>query len=935
MPPPHPCAYAAGSIERLYGHGFTRFKFITSSHLHAGDRLARSSAPHYDCKDSSQELTPESIEYLQHYGIKHIISLNEFADNPGIKQILKANKISYTPIPTPDFAVPSLADLYKGYKSFAQTTDGATLVWCGFGHGRTGLMITAINLFREAEKLNPGPLTPDYVKTSHVETQAQFKALTKLQDILGPESFEDIYDEAMDVWTKAREAFTGIDLTLSQTQKEKEKAKTAAQDMLSSSVQALQDASVALESHWQICRVLFDRLLQGVARLKAQNIAADPEMMKQLEHIMYMVKWELHNPGQLAPISLQSTIVEKTLRSAVKSLEAPIATDQLVVTPLLLEEQIGQIEEYRGLIKDLYQKLRETVKEHHDDAERMLSEVPNTKALTRLQEIVHLAKGRVAELKTRALAAEDVSVISQCIEETVSGLSEAKRATNALAHAIRFSGGQTTVNFREVRQKLNDMRKNVASMLAHESRQFIKTQLIEKWQYEEEFTQLRKTADEKAKDLSDLGLRSYVRAAYLGEWLKEKATSLNAIKNFLQHPKLSNYNFDVELVLKTSMITWFRGREDLQDALEDERKTIEAEIDITQRSIQAYVTASLMVQKEAAIVSAALDQHVHWHRAGIEMMDWQGQSISQLLDTLQSQVEQEVELGRARKTKELEAAEASEKALQSEEWATALGIEIALAVAAAVPSPAWPVATALLWARQGIRATRYLRNAIRLGKIPVQLAAQARTAVQRLDKTLASWKTKVPQLFREWASEKSPQQVLDGIGMMHEEFGGSQLSLTNTGRQGVQVPSQEAAAAAANEEAAPAASRESSAKNMLEKSINELMQDLEDIHAPLEEPADKELVVPITETLRKLERIKVPKTKPGGSLPLVDTIQGTSRVRRPVAEIRHDLQEAASIPHHTSDVQFLKLLEDAAYYLPNDFDINPHSMCGQVIEAIR
>lgn len=165
--------------------GFYHFEWV-KGHIPATDRLARSSAPHYRSQDSDQELTAKSIQFLKDNKIEHVISLNSQANNATIKKMLADNKIAYTPLPVQDFHAPTLDDLKRGNDEYKKHTAG-TLVWCGYGHGRTGTMVTGLQIYAERAKKSPARLSHDDYKKNHVEpthngkTTGQYEVLDKLQ----------------------------------------------------------------------------------------------------------------------------------------------------------------------------------------------------------------------------------------------------------------------------------------------------------------------------------------------------------------------------------------------------------------------------------------------------------------------------------------------------------------------------------------------------------------------------------------------------------------------------------------------------------------------------------------------------------------------------------------------------------------------------------
>ncbi|KAI2471266.1 hypothetical protein F4781DRAFT_387917 [Annulohypoxylon bovei var. microspora] len=165
--------------------GFYRFKWV-EGHIPNSDRLARSSAPYYNGSDSDQKLTDDSIKFLKESKIEHVISLNSLANDIGIKENLKSNGIAYTPLPVEDFHAPTLNDLSTGNKEYRKHRAG-TLVWCGHGHGRTGTMVTGLQIYAEKDKTSPQHISEDEYRNNHVEQKhngastGQFEVLDQLQ----------------------------------------------------------------------------------------------------------------------------------------------------------------------------------------------------------------------------------------------------------------------------------------------------------------------------------------------------------------------------------------------------------------------------------------------------------------------------------------------------------------------------------------------------------------------------------------------------------------------------------------------------------------------------------------------------------------------------------------------------------------------------------
>ncbi|RPA94561.1 hypothetical protein L873DRAFT_1814074 [Choiromyces venosus 120613-1] len=135
-------------------------------------RLARSSAPYYDSQDSDQSMNETSIDFLVGHGINRIISLNEIPLSSREKLKLKAAGISYTHVKVPDFAAPTQSQFDQMLLAYAK--GGATLIYCGYGDGRTGMAISALQIF-QGRKLSQ----QDY-RDHGVQSPSQLTALDAL-----------------------------------------------------------------------------------------------------------------------------------------------------------------------------------------------------------------------------------------------------------------------------------------------------------------------------------------------------------------------------------------------------------------------------------------------------------------------------------------------------------------------------------------------------------------------------------------------------------------------------------------------------------------------------------------------------------------------------------------------------------------------------------
>jgi len=157
-------------LHQLEEPVFRRFEWVIPG------RLARSSAPHYVSHDEDQNMNSAAISFLVSHGITNVISLNSYPLSLMELGLLLTNRISYTHVCVQDYHAPTLTDFDTISRSF--TSSGTTLVCCGFGHGRTGTAISALQLFTGHR------LRHTDFKVNYVQTELQFDALDTLKDSL-------------------------------------------------------------------------------------------------------------------------------------------------------------------------------------------------------------------------------------------------------------------------------------------------------------------------------------------------------------------------------------------------------------------------------------------------------------------------------------------------------------------------------------------------------------------------------------------------------------------------------------------------------------------------------------------------------------------------------------------------------------------------------
>jgi len=155
-------------LHKIKNSVFRRFEWVIPG------RLARSSAPYYDGEDADENINETAIEFLHNHGINKIISLNSVELPPRQRGWLRTAKISYSHIKTVECA----AVTQEQFDEIRNAYDKArvTIVYCGYGDGRTGMAISAIQLFQRRA------LNDNDFRANGVQCSSQLAALNALSD---------------------------------------------------------------------------------------------------------------------------------------------------------------------------------------------------------------------------------------------------------------------------------------------------------------------------------------------------------------------------------------------------------------------------------------------------------------------------------------------------------------------------------------------------------------------------------------------------------------------------------------------------------------------------------------------------------------------------------------------------------------------------------
>lgn len=146
--------------------------------------LARSSQPGYRRHDEPHTIRPYEATLLRMKKIVRVISANHFSLDQAGAQLLTMARIDFIHEPVQDFTAPTTAQLRRVADTIEdrrtrQQNPGATLVYCGFGRGRTGTYVAGWAMLK-------------YMVRSRVKDMFTFTSLAKQFGVERPEQAQAI-----------------------------------------------------------------------------------------------------------------------------------------------------------------------------------------------------------------------------------------------------------------------------------------------------------------------------------------------------------------------------------------------------------------------------------------------------------------------------------------------------------------------------------------------------------------------------------------------------------------------------------------------------------------------------------------------------------------------------------------------------------------------
>ncbi|PHH66662.1 hypothetical protein CDD81_6499 [Ophiocordyceps australis] len=862
-----PCVPGSNAI----GHGFQRFKWVTK-HLSPGDRLARSSAPHYSCDDSDQQLTDSSIEFLKQNGINHIISLNSQANDPAIESMLTAHGITYTPLPVADFTSPTVEQLNDGYISFRADRSGATLVWCGFGHGRTGVMVTALQMFRQSEKSSPTQLSRNDYTDNHVETDNQVTLLDRLQNSLLPEGVRLEVESAENALKKAHAA-------MENWKKDKSPSSmTDARASISDAVDKLHEASGVLGAHYEIDRTIFDRMLDMYPKPLKEPGSSQPDPSKSFKQKIQEARERIESSSHLMDSAGQLAVVDGVLRDLNREFQHSrnLSPGSIGVDRSLSgseKEDIKVIEEQRAATRRMFEILSEKLKQLQREASAMDTRL-GVLQMAELNQKLHDLKVNMQNHLSKAQQRYSMGQTHYASIDSMVTLADATEAATKMAELLDAHEGLSKEDFNSIQQSLYEARISAAKITAEEANQAINHYIITLWQRKQGQAAEKINVEREAAQVNEVARHVQGLAGKIGAQLQEKAESLKLINSVLKGPENHAHVQDLEIAIETVGAIWMKHKEDAATALTRERDTLKDEVEIMKPPVYAFLEGAVIVKRESNMAHVVASEFEANGGAEQQMLDWRQKNMRALEDMMKQEILKEKEAERKRLSAEAKrrAQRVQEQEVsKGEHWQVELAVDIGVAVLTAIPSVATPIIEVLYWARQALRVMRFLQ---RFGKAaPQNVATKAQHVSSQIHDALHSFKMAAPPNTHAWAAKKSAVQIIKRLERMQ------------------------------------------SIKEEPTQSLGEVLEELESITPPTDDPEfeleDDVFEKPINKLMQKLESIEVPIEAPSAAR----AVLASSTALRSIDELEDLLKYAALTPHHSSDSNFRFLVEEAESYL--------------------
>ncbi|MEU5692316.1 hypothetical protein [Actinosynnema sp. NPDC020468] len=147
--------------------------------------LYRCQQPGYEPRldrDTPHAFTDAQILFLRAHAISLVLSANSIALEDADVAALRDAGIDYRHFPVTDYTAPTRDQVIRASTALAANSrdGGASLVYCGFGHGRTGTFVTAWEILTDHPLRQAAASVRELCEANHVERQTQRDLLERL-----------------------------------------------------------------------------------------------------------------------------------------------------------------------------------------------------------------------------------------------------------------------------------------------------------------------------------------------------------------------------------------------------------------------------------------------------------------------------------------------------------------------------------------------------------------------------------------------------------------------------------------------------------------------------------------------------------------------------------------------------------------------------------
>ncbi|PHH60977.1 hypothetical protein CDD81_992 [Ophiocordyceps australis] len=350
-----------------------------------------------------------------------------------------------------------------------------------------------------------------------------------------------------------------------------------------------------------------------------------------------------------------------------------------------------------------------------------------------------------------------------------------------IASIIDSKSSFKSSHFNPIWTSVYDSRRLSASVMAQEAVESVKSYVLEPWEARSRLAAMDVNLERDCSNALDAATKVTKVAKRLGNTVLDKSSRLDMIDRALQEGKGKPESEDIKVAVADSGTIYMSSKETMEEALRRERSILSLELDTMQDAVYTLLQGALVVRRESNTgqVVAAQSQSAEESIKSQQVLDeeareWRTQQLQALEALVEQDAQTHKELERIRlgmdtlrRNHQANQDQDLSKLEREVQFQTHMGVMLLKLAGHAVP-----ITRVLTWSRHTTRVISRLvraRQALRArGKAKDPIAEQAMEVERKLDKIVRETKLAVPDNFRDWASTKSPRQIVSRLEAMQK-----------------------------------------------------------------------------------------------------------------------------------------------------------------------